>query len=74
MRNKTSDDDNSTFKEMSSGMISLGIRSVRDARVWVEGHSVEVMSRIAQISSFGGFPCDCPEEQRETRGELKGFM
>ena len=59
---------------MSSGMISLGIRSVRDARVWVEGHSVEVMSRIAQICSFGGFPCDCPEERGETRGELKGYM
>lgn len=61
MRNKTSDDDNSTFKEMS-----LGIRSVRDARVWAEGHSVEVMSRTAQISSFGGFPWDYPEEKRET--------
>ena len=46
--------------------MSLGIRSVRDARVWAEGHSVEVMSRTAQISSFGGFPWDYPEEKRET--------
>lgn len=73
MRNKTSDD-NSTFKEMSSGMISLGIRSVRDTRVCVEGHSAEVMSRIPLICSSGGSPCDCPEDRRETRGELKGYM
>lgn len=71
MRNKTSDH-NSTFKEMSLGMICPGIRSLRDIRVWVEGHSVEVRSRIAQSYSFGGFPCDCPEERRETGGELKG--